>query len=181
MNGERTSSPRRPAGTPPAKPFGLRTWSTPVTMGSFLLMSASGVLMFFDVVPGYVSFAHEWASWLFLLGAGGHAVVHLRPLAKHLKATWGWASVALCTAVLAVSMFSFGRITAPQLKWPIAEALVEAPLSVLADLTRTDRAVLLARLQAHGIAATADQSIQQLAATQAVDEFHVLGLVILRK
>ncbi|HCL86491.1 MAG TPA: hypothetical protein DIC45_08345 [Comamonadaceae bacterium] len=180
MSSERHSH-ARPAGTQAAKPFGLRTWSTPVTMGSFLLMSATGVLMFFDIVPGYLSFAHEWFSWLFLLGAGGHAVVHLRPLAKHLKTHWGRASVALCSAALAVSMFSFGRITAPQLKWPIAEALVDAPLHVLADLTRTDRATLLARLQAHGIAATADQSIKQLAAAQAVDEFHVLGLVILRK
>ena len=171
----------QPLRTTAAKPFGLRTWSTPVTMGSFLLMSGSGVLMFCDVVPGYVSFAHEWFSWLFLLGAGGHAVVHLRPLAKHLRTGWGRASVALCSAVLAVSMFSFGRITAPQLKWPLTEALVGAPLSVLADLTRTDRAALLARLQAHGIAATADQSIKELAAAQAVDEFHVLGLVILRK
>ena len=171
----------RPAGAQAARPFSLRTWSTPVTMGSFVLMAASGVLMFFDVVPGYVSFAHEWFSWLFLLGAGGHTAVHLRPLAKHLGTRWGRASLALCTAALAASMFSFGRITAPQLKWPIAQALVDAPLSVLADLTRTDSAALLARLQAHGIAATADQSISELAAAQAVDEFHVLGLVILRK
>ncbi|MNR38623.1 hypothetical protein D3C85_1567410 [compost metagenome] len=34
-----------------AKPFTLRTWSTPLTIGSFILMAVTGVLMFFDVVP----------------------------------------------------------------------------------------------------------------------------------
>lgn len=167
--------------TKASRPFGLRTWSTPVTIGAFLLMAGTGVLMFFDVVPGYLSFAHEWFSWLFLLGAGGHIALHLRPMVKHLQSGWGRASAILFAAAFAISMFSFGRITAPQLKWPIAEALVGAPLSVLAELTRTPPAALLQRLQAHGIVAAPHQSIQELAATHAVDEFHVLGLVILRK
>ncbi len=181
MNGEPLHPGRGARTKPSSRRFGLRTWSTPVTIGSFILMGGTGVLMFFDVVPGYLSFAHEWFSWLFLLGAGGHIAINLRPLVKHMKSGWGQASVALFVAAFAVSMFSFGRITAPQLKWPIAEALVGAPLSVLAELTRTDPAALLDRLKAHGIAAAPNQSIQELAAAHAVDEFHVLGLVILRK
>lgn len=177
-----TSSPQsnRPAprsATP--RPFGLRTWSTPLTMGSFLLMAITGILMFFDVVPGYIAFAHEWFSWLFLLGAAGHMVVNIRALNKHLQSNWGRANVVIFTLVLVASTFSFGRITAPQLKWPISNALVEAPLTALADVTRTDTAELLARLQAHGITAKPNQSIKELSEVQDLDEFHVLGLIFL--
>lgn len=162
-----------------AKPFGLRTWSTPLTIGSFILMTVTGVLMFFDVVPGYLSFAHEWFSWLFLLGTGGHIAVNFRPLTKHLRSNWGRANTAIFAILLIVSTFSFGRITAPQLKWPISNALIEAPLSALADVTRTDRGALLAKLKMHDIRATSDQNIKELADMYGMDEFHILGLIIL--
>ena len=164
-----------------AKPFSLRTWSTPLTIGSFILMAASGILMFFDVVPGYLSFAHEWFSWLFLVGVGGHVAVNFRPLVRHLRSHWGRANVVIFTVVLVVSMFSFGRITAPQLKWPVFDALVEAPLSALADVTRTDEAEIVARLETHGITATPGQNVRELAQAHGVDEFHILGLVFLRE
>lgn len=163
------------------KPFGLRTWSTPLTIGSFILMAVTGVLMFFDVVPGYISFAHEWFSWFFLVGTGGHIAVNFRPLTKHLQSNWGRANVAIFAIVLVVSMFSFGRITAPQLKWPISNALVQAPLSALADVTRTDSVELVAKLKRHGITATPEQNIKKLAEKHDMDEFHILGLVFLRE
>lgn len=164
-----------------AKPFTLRTWSTPLTIGSFILMAVTGVLMFFDVVPGYLTFAHEWFSWFFLVGAGGHIAVNFRPLVRHLQSSWGRANVAIFTIILVVSTFSFGRITAPQLKWSISNALIEAPLSALADVTRTDPVELLANLKAHGVTATPDQNIKELADAHDMDEFHILGLVILRE
>lgn len=177
MNPQTTFKP----GAQPARRFTLRTWATPVTIGSFVLMAVSGVLMFFDIVPGYLSFAHEWFSWLFVAGVAGHVAVNWRPLTRHLQTGWGRASVGLLAAVLLVSTFSFGRITAPQLKWPIVEALVEAPLSTLADLTRREPAAVVERLRIHGIVATPEQSIAQLAEAHGEDVFHVLGLVILRK
>jgi len=164
-----------------AKPFSLRTWSTPLTIGSFILMAVTGVLMFFDVVPGYLSFAHEWFSWLFLVGSAGHIAVNFRPLTKHLRSNWGRANVAIFAIILVVSAFSFGRITAPQLKWPIFNALIEAPVSVLANMTRTDTAELLAALKPHGVTAAPDQNIKELADIHGMDEFHILGLVLLRK
>ena len=35
-----------------SKPFPLRSWATRVTMGSFLLMAGTGVLMFFELDGG---------------------------------------------------------------------------------------------------------------------------------
>ncbi len=163
------------------KPFTLYTWSTPLTIGSFILMAITGVLMFFDVVPGYVAFVHEWFSWLFLIGACGHVAVNFRPFVRHLQSGWGRTNVAIFTIILFVSTFSFGRITAPQLKWPIFNALIEAQLSALADVTRTDQAELLARLKIHGVNATPEQNIKELADVHDMDEFHLLGIIMLRE
>ncbi len=163
------------------KRFKLRTWSTPLTIGSFTALAVSGVLMFFDVVPGHLSFAHEVFSWFFLLGTGAHVVVNYRPFLKHLRSGWGRACLAIFATTLIVSMFSFGRITPEQLKWPIAEALTEAPLSILADMTRTDHAELLSKLETHGISAELDQCIKDVARDHKLDEFQVLGLIMLRE
>lgn len=163
----------------PTRGFAPQIWATPLTVGSFILMAATGILMFFDIVPGYVTFVHEWFSWLFLLGAAGHAVVHFRALKHHLKSRWGWPCVAAFTTVVVLSTFSFGRITAPQLKWPISEALLEAPLSALAAVTRTEPEALVRRLERHGIAAAPGQNPRELAAEHGLDEFHVLGLIVL--
>ncbi len=157
----------------------LRSWATPLTIGASALMVGTGVLMFFDIVPGYVTFVHEWLSWVFVLGAGAHIVVNSRPFLRHLKTGWGRANVALFLALLVISTFSFGRITAPQLKWPISEALIAAPISILADLTRRDDAEVLRILNGHGIAATASQSVQEVSEAHGLDEFHVLGLLFL--
>src|SRR5690606_13656643 len=47
--------PRQDTGLKTSKPFGLRTCSTALTIGSFILMALTGVLMFFDTVPGDIS------------------------------------------------------------------------------------------------------------------------------
>jgi hypothetical protein len=161
------------------KSMTMRGWATPLTIGSFLLMAVTGIMMFFDFVPGYVAFAHEWLSWVFLIGVGAHIAVNYRPFMRHLQNRAGLINVLLFAAILLVSTYSFGQITAPQLKWPIMEALVEAPLSVLAELTKTDESAVVNSLMAHGISARPDQTILELAEAHDQDRFHILGLIIL--
>lgn len=40
----------------------LRAWVTPITIGSFLLIGVTGLLMFFKVPGGLIVIAHEWLS-----------------------------------------------------------------------------------------------------------------------
>jgi hypothetical protein len=162
-----------------SKPITLRSWATPLTIGSFLLMAGTGIMMFFDIVPGYVTFAHEWPSWIFLVGIGAHIAVNYRPFTYHLKKRSGRINIAVFAATMALSTYSFGQITAPQLKWPLSEAMVEAPISLLAELTKTTDAALLNRLLEHGISARPDQTVMELAEAYDQDEFHLLGLIVL--
>ena len=154
-----------------------RTWATPLTIGSFLLISATGILMFLEWERGLMTVVHQWFSWFFILGVGGHIAVNLRPLKSHLKSRWGKASVMVFAAILALSASSWGTITGPQIKRPIEQALVDAPLSALANVTRTPPEHVVQRLAARGIAADDQQSIGELAAASGGDENRLLAIV----
>ncbi|MDQ7248143.1 DUF4405 domain-containing protein [Dongia sedimenti] len=161
------------------KTASLRRWATPLTIGAFLLMAVTGVVMFFEADHGLTTVVHQWFSWIFILGAGGHIAANSRPFVNYLKTRGGQASVAACLLVLAASFFSWGLVTGPQLERPIEQSLIEAPLSALAPLTGTTAEALLARLKAEGIAANAGQSVRDLARATGIGENRLLGIVFL--
>jgi hypothetical protein len=157
----------------------VRTWATPLTIGAFILMAVTGMLMFFEQDRGIVTVIHQWFSWLLLLGAGGHIVANFRPLKQHLRGRWGQVSVASFASFLVASFFSWGLITGPQLERPIETALVDAPLSALAGVTHIEPDALTRKLDAHGVHATSEQSVRQLAQQSGVGENQLLAIVFL--
>ncbi|HTV18133.1 MAG TPA: DUF4405 domain-containing protein [Polyangiaceae bacterium] len=162
-----------------AKAFSLRSWATPLTIGSFLLMGGTGVLMFFELDGGLTAVVHQWFSWLFLAVAASHVVANGRAFGKHLGSRGGRTSVAALGVVLVASYFSWGLVTGPQLKRPIERALVDAPLSSLASVTHTPLPELVHRLAAQGVSASGAESVRELCAESGVDENRVLGAVFL--
>jgi hypothetical protein len=157
----------------------MRSWATPLTIASFFLMASTGMLMFFELDGGLTAVVHQWFSWLFVLGAASHIVTNARSFKNHLATLRGQATMAVLAAVLLASFFSWGRITGPQLKRPIELALVDAPLSALASTTHTPADVLLGRLSAQGVTATAEQSVRELSSQYGVGENRLLGIVFL--
>jgi hypothetical protein len=155
----------------------IRAWATPLTIGSFLLMAATGVLMFFGVRGGLISEVHEWFSWLFLAGAVAHLVVNVRPLTLHLKSRWGRISIAAAAVVLVVAVFPSGVRTGHQVRHAVEQAVVDAPLSTLATLANVSPMDLETRLKAHGVAATLTQSVHDLSKQNGMDERALLAIV----
>lgn len=94
-----------------AKPATVRTWATPLTIGAFLLMAATGILMFFGWNTGLTTVAHQWLSWFFLLSAGGHIAANWRPFRNHLKT--GWAGSACCASRKAAAIGKAGAFSEP--------------------------------------------------------------------
>ncbi|WP_156332400.1 DUF4405 domain-containing protein [Rhodopseudomonas sp. AAP120] len=157
----------------------VRSWATPLTISSFLLMSATGVLMFFELDRGLVVVVHQWFSWFFLAGAAGHITANFRPFKNHFKSAGTKAIAIIFAGVVAASLFSWGRMTGPQMKRPIELALVDAPLSSLAGVTHMEPDVLIGRFKAHGIVATGQQSIREISLQSGVGENRLLGIVFL--
>lgn len=160
-----------------ARMIPLRTWATPLTIGSFVLTSATGVLMFFEWDRGLIAVVHECFSWLFLVAAVAHSALHIHAFKNHLRSGWGKTSAAAFAVVLGASFFSWGVITGHQIVRPVEQALIDAPISTLASLTRTTPDALVRRLKAHGILATSQQSVREVCGEYGVSEVRLLAIV----
>lgn len=126
-----------------------RDWFTPLTLGTFVLLSVTGVLMFFHLDSGLNKTAHEWLSWLLLAAVGGHVLSNLVSLKRHLTATRTKFVLAGFAAVLLLSFAPIGGDGKPGFAAPIA-ALAQAPLPVLAQVAGISEAELQQRLAAAG-------------------------------
>ncbi len=131
MSNSVSSAPatRRAGGMRPTIP--VRVWATPLTIAAFVLMAATGVLMFFGWRQGLTSEVHEWFSWIFLAGAFGHIVANIRPFTSHLKSRWGRISIAASVALLSVCILPFHG--PHQLRGVVEQSVRDAPLSTLAS------------------------------------------------
>ena len=65
--------------------LGMQTWSGALTIGSFIVISLTGILMFFHINIGLVKLAHEWLSWVFVVAAICHAIVHWKLLLGYFR------------------------------------------------------------------------------------------------
>ncbi|WP_085582178.1 hypothetical protein [Thalassospira mesophila] len=157
----------------------LRSWATQLTIGAFLLMAGTGLMLFFEFEDGLTAVVHQWLSWFFLIGAGAHIFVNFKPFKSRLKSRWGVAFTTIFAAVFVLSCFSWGMITGPQLERPIEEALVFAPLSALAAVTKNQPDVIIAKLAGQGIVATPEQSIYDVVKKTGIDENILLGIIFL--
>lgn len=162
-----------------AEKLSPRRWATKLIIGAFLLMSVTGVLMFFEQEHGLVVVVHQWSSWILLIGAVGHLTANFRPLKNHLTSRSGAVTLAAFSLMLIASWFTWGRITGSQLKRPIEQALIDAPISSLTRVSQVEPETVAARLNALGIDASSGQSIRQLAGERNQDENRLLGLVFL--
>ncbi|HOK47365.1 MAG TPA: hypothetical protein PLA43_09225 [Bryobacteraceae bacterium] len=155
----------------------LRLAAGSLTIGGFFLVSVTGVLMFFGWDLGLTSVAHEWFSWLFVAASCAHIAVNIRPFTNYFRFRWSRASIIAFLVILAASFSSWGIPTPHDLRNSVQQALLDAPLSTLASLTHTSSDTLQRRLKAHGITATAQQSLRDLSRAADYDEIRLLMIV----
>jgi hypothetical protein len=144
----------------------LRSWVTPITIGSFLLLGITGLLMFFKVRGGLIVVAHEWLSPIFVVGAGLHIWLNWGPVRANLSRARGIIIVGFFAALLALSVVPpkeaedharehghgqevIGRRA--------AELLLAARISTLAELTSRTPQQLRDSLGRHGVRVTSDE------------------------
>lgn len=165
----------------PRLSLSLRPWATPVVAGSFLLMAATGVAMFFHVESGLMKGLHEWAGWVLLVGAVAHLVLNWRAFTTYFKRPVAVGIMSLGALALGVSLLPLAPDAGPG---AAIEAMIgtveEAPVTVLADLTGQEVAAVLAELAAAGLdGAGPDSTVKALAGGDRGLEFAGLAAVFL--
>ena len=158
----------------------LRKWATPITIGSFVIVAVTGVLMFFHLEIGLVKLAHEWLSWLFVVGSVAHIAVNWRAFTKYFSKPVSMAIIAVTLAVGAMAFLPIGGgkggNKAKMMK--AVGALEQSSLNLIAQIEKTTPETLIGKLQANGIQVNdAAQSIEEIARSNQKKPMDILGML----
>ncbi len=138
----------------------LRAWVTPITIGSFLLIGITGLLMFFKVRGGLIVGAHEWLSPIFAIGLCLHVWLNWAAVRANLSRARGIIIVGLFGALLALAVAPLDEMDEVTLEHghgqqevgrKAAEALLQARVSAVAELAGCTPQELRDRLDRYGI------------------------------
>ena len=139
-----------------------RTWATPLTIGAFLLMAVTGILMFFHLDTGLNKEAHEWLGWAMVLGVAAHVIANWSAFARHFSQPLAKVLVGLFAAVLIGSFFIQPEEGGSPAGVAI-NALTSAPIARVAALQGEAPDAVVGRLKAAGfVVGSADQTIASL-------------------
>jgi hypothetical protein len=140
-----------------------RHWATPLTIGAFLLMAVTGVLMFFHLDRGLNKEAHEWLGWAMIVAVGLHVAVNFAGFKRHLVQPTGRVLIGVFVVLLGLSFVTVGNQSDEPGFAPPLRAMAQVPLSTLAPVLKLTTAELRERLGASGVLATSDtQTLAEL-------------------
>jgi hypothetical protein len=155
----------------------LREWATPLTMGAFALMAATGILMFFHLDTGLNKPAHEWLGWAMVVGVGLHAWANWGAFKRYFSNRAALGIMGLFALVLAGSFTPVDRGPLPPHK-QVVQVVLDAPLEQVARLAGKDPAVVTARLRQAGFEVTPDRSLRQALAGPRDRQLAALGVIL---
>jgi len=110
-----------------------RDFATSLTVGAFLLMSVTGVLMFFHLDMGLNKTAHEWTGLVLVTAVALHIMVNFVAFKRYFRLWQGRVLIGTFT-VLLVSSFVFGGSGKPPYI-VVVDELAARPLSEILPLT----------------------------------------------
>lgn len=164
----------------PRRDLSLRSWATPLVVGSFLLMGATGVAMFFHVETPLMKGLHEWAGWAMLAGGGAHLVLNWRGFTTYFRRPLAGGIMGVGVVLLGLSLLPLAPEGGPS---ATIEAMIgavgTAPVTVLAELTGQEVAAVVAELAEAGLpGAGPDSTVAGLAGGDRDLQFAGLAAVL---
>jgi Na+/melibiose symporter-like transporter len=155
-----------------------RDWATPLTIGAFILMACTGILMFFHWDTGMNKDLHEWLGWALVAGVALHGAANWSALKRHLARAPALAIIGVFVALLAASFF----ITPEEEGSPVRlvmSTMLQSPLKNLAPLAGQTPEALVAKLQQAGFKASSpDQTLTEIAGPEREQQNKALATVL---
>lgn len=159
--------------------FQVRNWATPLTAGAFIVLSVTGVLMFFHLDRGLNHDAHEWIGWALLIGAAAHIYSNFLAFKKHLSGRFGKVLVGCSIFILGLSFISPGQTDKKKTPgWaPPVVAMAKMPMRDLAFIAKMTEADLRDTLMQFSPAAKSAESIAELTGPKLREQVRALNLI----
>lgn len=133
----------------------LRSWATPLVIGAFLVMGATGSLMFFHLDTATMKLIHEWAGLVMVAGGLAHLILNWRAFTTYFKRPLASAIMGLGAVVLGLTFVPNvipgvveGAGLGPKV---VMDAMGNARIETLAELGGKTTEQLLAELGAAGL------------------------------
>lgn len=158
----------------------LRTFATPLTIGTFIVVSVTGLCMLFGI-RGLTGPVHEVCSILFVIGSILHIAVNWKPTLAHLKKPLGASLAVLFVIVSVVALLprrSQGK-SPRQILQQAAEVLLDADIKGAATITRQSEQVLRDKLTQAGFKPLdAKASLREIAKVNGRNSMDLLRVVL---
>ena len=125
--------------------------ATSLTIGFFLVMAISGLLIFFEFGTGGIRATHEWTSIAFIVAAIMHILVNQKPFTRYFKER------TVASVLLACSLGGLLYVQSRNDLYAAEEAyqqVIHSDLSVLAPLLGDDISSLQKKLRDLGVTVT---------------------------
>ena len=157
----------------------LRAWAGPLTIGSFVVISVTGILMFFHMNTGLAKLAHEWLGWLLVIGGVAHLFVNWRAFLAYFRKPVAIAIMAVVLLVGALAMLPVGGATRRPPMMDFSRALEQSSLTLVAQVAKRNPQTAIDDLKARGIEVKdAQHTIATIAEDNGKRSFEVLACVL---
>lgn len=151
--------------------------ATSLTIGLFVIMSISGLLIFFEFGTGGIRATHEWTSIAFTIAALMHILVHQKPFTRYFKERTVAYILAACAAGGLLYVQSRNDLYAAE---EIFQQVIHSEISGLTPLLGKDIGSLKKNLRDMGLTVTdPSQSIIELAESNNKDVYDIIEPLLL--
>lgn len=157
-----------------------RDWATPLTIGAFLLMACTGILMFFHADLGLHKEVHEWLGWALVAAVLAHALANFASFKRYFARPTALAIIGAFVAILLASAFINEEedVKGGNPGRRATMAVLNAPITDIAPLSGQSAQALLADLQKAGFKIDSpSQTLISVTGPKQPDQFKALAVI----
>lgn len=159
----------------------IKTWATPLAIGSFIISAVTGLLIFFDIEMGAVEPVHKWLGWLLVGGVALHLLANWKAFTGYFSrkpALVITGVAALVTVSSLLPVFGEKEEGGKHTVMAAAGALESSSLETVALVAKKTPEELAGLLSAKGISAVdKSMTLKEIAARNGKESRAVLALL----
>jgi len=148
----------------------LRSWATPLIVATFIVVGVSGVMLFFHMRSGLITFSHIWIGFAMFAAVVAHLWLNWRPFLLYFRRPLPAAIMAAGVVIVALSFWPVSSTEGGETRGPGADlrlvmgAMGNARVATLAELSGKTPEAVIAALAEQGVSgAGADDTVAKLA------------------
>ncbi|WP_421863738.1 DUF4405 domain-containing protein [Motiliproteus sp.] len=153
-----------------------REWSTPLIIGSSLIVTVTGVMLFFHLAEGLIMTAHEWIGVAFVAIVGLHVLNHWKPFKRYFYQKRALSLILGTFLIAGVLLFSGDKEPHPLER--VARQMEQSSIRAMAALQHRPVDELRIALESEGLRLTGnEQTLAELAQENDVHLFRLIELL----